>query len=136
MKQRCQKCPHLPEGNREEMRMRIYIYVRASEREWGAGRRESERREKERRSTAPNLSYTLSTHARAPPSSRVCERPHTPERAPPLHSLSATPPALPAPVARGEDKRARPQLPVFGVSVRLLTAKSMYMTHVNLLLRA
>ncbi|KAH6923218.1 hypothetical protein HPB50_024931 [Hyalomma asiaticum] len=52
------------------MRMRIYIYVRASEREWGAGRRESERREKERRSTAPNLSYTLSTHAGAPPCSR------------------------------------------------------------------
>ncbi|KAH6939950.1 hypothetical protein HPB50_022831 [Hyalomma asiaticum] len=50
--------------------MRIYIYVRASEREWGAGRRESERREKEQRSTAPTLSYTLSTHAGAPPSSR------------------------------------------------------------------
>ncbi|KAH6942104.1 hypothetical protein HPB50_000949 [Hyalomma asiaticum] len=79
---------------------------RESERtgEWGAGRRESEQREKERRSTAPTLSYTLSTYAGAR------ERSHTPERAPPLHSLSATPPAPPAPVARGEDKRARPQL--------------------------
>ncbi|KAH6946401.1 hypothetical protein HPB50_013235 [Hyalomma asiaticum] len=64
----------MPPPPRRESRgnANAHLYIRASERtgEWGAGRRESERREKERRSTAPTLSYTLSTHAGAPPSSR------------------------------------------------------------------
>ncbi|KAH6930600.1 hypothetical protein HPB50_015172 [Hyalomma asiaticum] len=49
----------------------IYIYERASERESRVQEeRERERREKEWRITAPTLSYTLSTHAGAPPSCR------------------------------------------------------------------
>ncbi|KAH6929172.1 hypothetical protein HPB50_023971 [Hyalomma asiaticum] len=76
------------------------------------GRRE-ERERTAREGAAKHCTYPLlhSLHTRG---SSVelprCERPHTPERAPPLHSLSATPPAPPAPVARGEEKRTRPQL--------------------------
>ncbi|KAH6933653.1 hypothetical protein HPB50_017418 [Hyalomma asiaticum] len=49
-------------GNREEMRMRIYIYVRASEREWGAERTQSKRRKSGEALHLP--SPTLSPHTR------------------------------------------------------------------------